>query len=59
MPRQAMVPSDLIAEKAIFLLRASPNIVQHKRDAATRLPVADNHYMRNVATDETSDNVPW
>ena len=54
-----MVPGDVIAEKAIFLPCASTNIVQHERYAFIRLSVADNHYVRCVASYETCHNVPW
>ena len=35
-----------IGEKDVFLLRARTDVVQGKRDARRRLPVADDHYVR-------------
>ena len=46
-----------IGKKNVFLLRARADVVDGKRDARRRFPVADDHYVRQLPADHDRHNV--
>ena len=46
-----------IGKKNVFLLRARADVVDGKRDARRRFPVADDHYVRQLPANHDRHNV--
>ena len=54
-----MVSGDDVREQPVLFLRPASDVVDDERRSILRLPVGDDHYVRQIAANEACHNVAW